>query len=61
MSAREIYRLIQPQQMGRDSFIAFCFNKGYKLEVKRAFHRTTDSSGVIRFDNIIAPSGSLQV
>ena len=54
MSAREIYRLIQPQQLGRDRFIAFCFKNGYKLEVKRAFHRTTDSTGVIRFDNLIA-------
>jgi len=54
MSAREIYRLIQPRQLGRDRFIAFCFHNGYKLEVKRSFHRTTDSTGVIRFDNLIA-------
>ncbi len=54
MSAREMYRLIQPQHIGRDCFIAFCFDNGYRLEIKRAFHRTTDSSGVIRFDNLIA-------
>lgn len=54
MSAREIYRLIHPQHIGRDRFIEFCFDNGYKIEIKRSFHRTTDSSGVIRFDNLIA-------
>jgi len=54
MSAREIYRLIAPQQIGRDRFIALCFKNGYKIEKKRSFYRTTDSSGVIRFSNLIA-------
>lgn len=54
MSAREMYRLIVPHHIGRDRFIAFCFEYGYKVEVKRSFHRTTDSSGVVRFDNLIA-------
>ena len=53
MSAREIYRLMHPEHIGRDRFIAFCFENGYKLERKRAFHRTTDSRGVIRFDNLM--------
>lgn len=53
MSAREMYRLIRPHHIGRDSFIAFCFNNGYKLEIKRSFHRTTDSTGVIRFENLL--------
>jgi transposase InsO family protein len=53
MSAREMYRLIKPQQIGRDRFINFCFEHGYKVEKKRSFHRTTDSSGVIRFPNLI--------
>lgn len=53
MSAREMYRLLHPDQIGRDKFIEFCFNQGYKIERKRSFHKTTDSSGVIRFDNLI--------
>lgn len=53
MAAREIYRLIAPEHIGRDAFVTLCFDNGYKLERKRAFHRTTDSRGVIRFDNFI--------
>ena len=54
MGAREIYSLIQPQTMGRDQFIDFCYRHGYKLEVKHSAHRTTDSRGVIKFDNLLA-------
>lgn len=54
MSAREMYRLIQPRHLGRDRFIRFCFENGYKVELKRSFHRTTNSLGVIRFPNLVA-------
>ena len=54
MSAREMYRLIMPQQIGRDRFIVLCFEHGYKISKKRSFYRTTDSSGVIRFPNLIS-------
>ena len=53
MAARGIYRLLRPQHIGRDRFEAFCFANGYKLERKRSFQRTTDSLGVIRFDNLL--------
>lgn len=53
MSAREMYRLIAPQWIGRDRFEAFCFTYGFKVEVKRNFHRTTNSLGVTRFNNLI--------
>mgnify|MGYP001612957967 CR=1 FL=1 len=53
MSVREMYRLIRPEHIGRDRFIEFCFNHGYQVEVKRSFHRTTNGTGVIRFDNLI--------
>lgn len=39
--------------MGRDKFEFLCFAHGFKLERKRAYHRTTDSSGVIRFPNLV--------
>lgn len=53
MAARQMYRLLQPQHIGRDRFEAFCFQNGYKLEAKRSFQRTTDSLGVIRFENLL--------
>jgi transposase InsO family protein len=52
MSSRMMYNLILPQHVGRDKFEAFCFEKGFKVEVKRSFHRTTNSLGVTRFDNL---------
>lgn len=39
--------------MGRDRFEAFCFANGFKVSVKRAYHRTTNSWGVTRFDNLL--------
>ena len=53
MSSREMYRLLQPEHMGRDKFEAFCFAHGFKIAVKRSFHRTTNSLGVTRFENLI--------
>lgn len=53
MGAREMYFLIQPQTMGRDQFMDFCYHQGYKLEVKRSPHRTTNSNGVIKFNNLL--------
>lgn len=54
MGAREMYRLIKPQTMGRDHFMDFCYQAGYKLEIKRSPHRTTNSKGVVRFNNLLA-------
>ena len=53
LSARAMYHLIRPTSMGRDRFEAFCFENGFKLEVKRSFIRTTNSLGVTRFPNLI--------
>lgn len=53
LAARKIYHMLQPLNMGRDRFEKFCFSSGYKLDRKKAYQRTTDSSGVIRFDNLI--------
>lgn len=53
MAARELYYLVNPANMGRDKFESFCFEHGYKLERKKSFQRTTDSSGVIRFPNLL--------
>jgi putative transposase len=53
LSARKVYRILKPGWMGRDKFESFCFSNGLKLYRKRSYHRTTDSRGVTRFDNLI--------
>jgi putative transposase len=53
MSSRQMYRLLKPAHMGRDRFEAFCFENGFKVSIRRAFHRTTNSYGVTRFDNLL--------
>lgn len=53
MSSRQMYRLLAPTHMGRDRFEAFCFTNGFKISVKRAYHRTTNSWGVTRFENLL--------
>lgn len=53
MSSRQMYRMIRPRHIGRDRFEAFCFENGFKVAVKRSFHRTTNSWGVTRFDNLL--------
>lgn len=53
LSCREIYYMLLPRYTGRDHFETFCFNHGFKLEVTRNWHRTTDSLGVIRFPNLL--------
>ena len=52
LSSRKMYVLLRPQSMGRDIFEQFCYRYGFKLSIKKAFHRTTDSLGVTRFENL---------
>jgi len=54
LSVRRMYVMIEPQSMGRDKFEQFCYLYGFKLAIKRAFHKTTNSLGVTRFENLIA-------
>jgi putative transposase len=53
MGLRDMYYKLQPESIGRDAFEAFC--KAEKLTVGRIknYRVTTDSSGVIRFDNLL--------
>lgn len=53
MSSRVMYTMLQPGGIGRDKFIEWCNEKGFKLEQKRSPHRTTNSLGVVRFENKI--------
>ena len=53
LSCRKMYRILRPGFFGRDRFEQFCFRNGFKLYRKRSYHRTTDSRGITRFDNLL--------
>jgi hypothetical protein len=53
VAARQLYWILKPQGIGRDRFERLCFANGYKLDTCKSFSRTTDSSGVVRFPNLI--------
>ncbi len=51
MAIKSMYELIKPAGMGRDKFIAYCNELGLNQAKRFKPIRTTDSSGVIRFEN----------
>lgn len=53
MGMRDLHFKIKPVSMGRDAFETFC--KSHNLWSKRPknYRRTTDSSGVVRFDDLL--------
>jgi putative transposase len=53
VAARQLYEILKPDGIGRDKFERMCFENGYKLSQKRSFKRTTNSTGVIRFPNLL--------
>lgn len=53
MGCRDMYYKLQPQNMGRDAFELFCKTEGLTAPVTKNWRRTTDSSGVVRFDNLL--------
>ncbi len=53
MGVRDIYYKKQPCFVGRDKFEELCKLAGLIIKRKKRFIHTTDSSGVIRFDNLI--------
>jgi transposase InsO family protein len=48
-----MYYKINPVFMGRDRFEALCRANGFTVQKRKHGRRTTDSSGVIRFENLI--------
>lgn len=52
MGVRDMYYLLQPECMGRDAFEAFCKRYGLVSDRLVNYSKTTDSQGVIRFDNL---------
>jgi len=53
LSCRAMYYKLQPETIGRDRFETMCFNLGFQSARKINLHRTTNSSGVIRFENLL--------
>lgn len=54
MGIRDMYYKIQPETMGRDIFETFCKEEGLTVSRTKNRRKTTNSTGVIRFDNLIA-------
>jgi transposase InsO family protein len=53
MAIRTIYKMIQPETIGRDSFEKLCAENGYNVRRPKNYRKTTDSRGVTRFPNLI--------
>lgn len=54
MGLRDMYYKILPEFMGRDAFERFCKEAGLSSKLPKNWAKTTDSSGVVRFDNLLA-------
>jgi transposase InsO family protein len=52
MGCRDMYYKLQPENIGRDAFELFCKNEGLVVPKVKNYRKTTDSSGVIRFENL---------
>ena len=53
LNCKAMYYKIKPQTMGRDRFEKLCADLGFNIERRKGRHITTDSTGVIRFDNLL--------
>lgn len=53
MCCRSMYYKINPSFMGRDRFESLCRQYGFTSRQKKPKHKTTDSTGVIRFENLL--------
>ena len=54
MSCRAMYYKLRPLPLGRDNFEQLCKAHGYGREPLKSSQRTTNSNGVVRFDNLLA-------
>jgi len=53
MGVRDMYFKLSPLHIGRDAFELFCRNNYLMTSRPKNYRRTTDSSGVVRFDNLL--------
>lgn len=52
MSSRAMYYKLMPEGIGRDAFEAYCSCENLSVKRIKNWRRTTDSSGVTRFENL---------
>jgi len=53
MCVRDMYFIIKPSTLGRDAFEHMCKIEGLSAMRHFNYRKTTDSNGVIRFDNLL--------
>lgn len=53
MNCRMMYYMINPVFVGRDKFENICRECGFMVGRPKSYRKTTDSNGVIRFDNLL--------
>lgn len=61
MCCRSMYYKINPSYIGRDRFEAICRVYGFAAKRTKAKYKTTDSSGVVRFDNLLSDLDLTQI
>lgn len=52
MNCKDMYYKINPLFVGRDRFESICRAYGFTIEKRKNYRRTTDSSGVVKFENL---------
>jgi transposase InsO family protein len=53
MSCRMLHYKIKPEFIGRDRFEDLCREYGFMVSMVKNWQKTTNSNGVIRFDNLV--------
>jgi transposase InsO family protein len=53
MGLRDMYYKLNPTSLGRDAFERLCKSNNLMSKMPKNHQRTTDSSGVIRFENLL--------
>jgi putative transposase len=53
MNCRAMYYKINPVFVGRDKFESICRECGFLVGQPKSYRKTTDSNGVIRFENLL--------
>ena len=53
MGAKKMYHILKPEGIGRDKFITIAVANGYGVQKQRNFQRTTYSSYIYKYKNLI--------
>jgi transposase InsO family protein len=53
MNCRDMYFKINPVFVGRDKFENICRECGFTVQKRKNYRKTTDSNGVVRFENLL--------